>query len=353
MSSGHYESRIRQLRAELSRHRKRHTDEGAKAVRLDGEALRHEKRAAGTKSESLARSYGSQADRKRSDAQKAREAATKASRAVAETQTKLTKAEADANVARERERKREEEKAARKRREAERRQERALAALQRRAGAVEAELSREPWAAAPETITVLFVSAAPQDQHPLRLGAEVREIQQRVRMSEFRDSLTFRWAPAARPGDLLQAINQHQPDVIHFSGHGDRDELVFEDADGFTKPLSGDQIAVLLRTAREGVRVVVFNACRSADLAERACDHVDAAIGMDESVEDDAAKLFAGQFYNAIGFGQSLAQAFEQAKTHVMLETGGTSGEPRLHTAAGVDGDSIYLVRPPRAKRSA
>lgn len=227
MSSSYHESRVRQLRGEINRQRKRQADEEAKAARLDADAVRFERRAGATGSATLARRWRP-GRRKRSDAQKAREVAAKASRAVAGTQVKLTKEEANLDKSRERERKRQEDKSARARRETDRKREQEMAALGNRAAA-EAELKREPWAAAPEAVTVLFVSAAPLDQQRLRLEAEVREIHQRVRMSEFGDSVRFTWAPAARPGDLLQAINEHQPDVIHFSGRGDRAELqIFE-----------------------------------------------------------------------------------------------------------------------------
>ncbi len=70
---------------------------------------------------------------------------------------------------------------------------------------------------------------------------------------------------------------------------------------------------------------------------------------MDEPIDDEAAQIFAGQFYNAIGFGKSLAQAFEQALLHTRLVrgNGSGSGEPRLHVASGVDPSEAYLVKPP------
>ncbi len=70
---------------------------------------------------------------------------------------------------------------------------------------------------------------------------------------------------------------------------------------------------------------------------------------MDEPIDDEAAQVFAGQLYNAIGFGKSLAQAFEQARlqTSLVRNESSVSGEPRLHAAAGVDPSEVYLVRPP------
>lgn len=69
---------------------------------------------------------------------------------------------------------------------------------------------------------------------------------------------------------------------------------------------------------------------------------------MDEPIDDEAAKVFAGQLYNAIGFGKSLEQAFEQALVQMRLvgDDATGSGEPRLHAAAGIDTSEVYLVKP-------
>lgn len=44
------------------------------------------------------------------------------------------------------------------------------------------------------------------------------------------------------------------------------------------------------------------------------------SIGMNTSIGDDAARVFAAQFYSSIGFGLSIQKAFDQAKAALMLE---------------------------------
>ncbi len=58
-----------------------------------------------------------------------------------------------------------------------------------------------------------------------------------------------------------------------------------------------------------------FNACYSRAQAEAAAQHVDVAIDMNAPIGDEAARVFATQFYSAIGFGYSVRRAFEQALT--------------------------------------
>jgi hypothetical protein len=67
---------------------------------------------------------------------------------------------------------------------------------------------------------------------------------------------------------------------------------------------------------------------------------------MNTSINDEDARIFSAQFYNAIGFGKSIEDAYDQARLQVRLELGTTSGDPRL-TRVGLTPSDVYLVRPP------
>jgi len=108
------------------------------------------------------------------------------------------------------------------------------------------------------------------------------------------------------------------------------------------------EVAMLLQAATRPVRLVVFNACDSAEQAERACEFVGAAVGMDAAINDDDAKAFAGAFYNSLGYANSVHAAFQQAVAHVTAEHGRLSGEPRLHFADETYGNEMVIVAPVR-----
>lgn len=201
----------------------------------------------------------------------------------------------------------------------------------------------------PERITVLLVAANPLDTARLRLDEEVREVTERVRASRYRDSVDLRSVWAARPLDLLQALNEHRPHIVHFSGHGERDgDLVFQDADGNTKPVTPDAIATTVATAGDSVRLAVFNACFSAEQAEAVVSHVPVAIGMGRPIGDTAARVFSGAFYNAIGFGFSVRRAFDKGVAALKLEGIPEEDTPQLVAADDVDPDAVVLVQPER-----
>lgn len=199
----------------------------------------------------------------------------------------------------------------------------------------------------PDEITVLFMASNPINVAQLRLDEEARSINEMFRKSEHRDCVKFESRWAARPLDLLQAINELNPDIVHFSGHGaESGELVLQNNDGSFKLVSQEAIVQTMRTCSDKIRLVFFNACFSYGQAEAVVEHVEAAIGMNTSIGDDAARVFAAQFYSAIGFGLSVKKAFEQAKAALMLEGIPEENTPELYVKEGLDANDIIIVRP-------
>ena len=199
----------------------------------------------------------------------------------------------------------------------------------------------------PEKITVLFFATNPKNTTHLRLDEEVRTIQEMIRKSEHRDSILFESRWAVRPLDILQAINELNPDIVHFSGHGaDSSELVLENSDGTAKLVTKEAITQSIMMSSDKIRFMFFNACFSYEQAQSVVKHIDAAIGMADSVSDTGACAFAAQFYSALGFGFSLKKSFEQAKGAMMLESPTEEHIPELYVKDGIFADELYLVKP-------
>lgn len=199
----------------------------------------------------------------------------------------------------------------------------------------------------PNEITVLFLAANPVDQPALRLDEEVRSIGEMIRKSAHRDAVRLESRWAVRPLDVLQAINETLPRIVHFSGHGsDNDEIVFQDNAGQTKLVSKEAIVQTMAAASGEIQLVFFNTCYSRGQAESVVQHVAAAIGMNTTVGDEAARVFSAQFYSAIGFGLSIGRAFQQAKAALMLEGIPEDSTPELFVTPGLSAEEIVLVQP-------
>lgn len=200
----------------------------------------------------------------------------------------------------------------------------------------------------PKKIKVLFLATNPLDQTQLRLDEEVRNITDSIRKSKHRDSVELISAWAIRPQDVLQELNEHAPTIIHFSGHGtDTDEIVFQDDEGKAKFVTKEALMQMMFACSGEIRFAFLNTCYSRSQAEALVQYVEAAIGMNTSISDDAARIFSSQFYSAIGFGLSLQKAFDQAKAMLMMEGIPEEETPELFVREGLDTSELFLVRPP------
>lgn len=199
----------------------------------------------------------------------------------------------------------------------------------------------------PKKIAVLFVASNPLDQKQLRLDEEARAIEEMIRKAKHRDSVEFRTQWAARPMDILQAVNEHNPRIVHFSGHGSLEsDLVMQGSHGESRLVSKEAIAASLAACSEDIQIVFFNTCYSREQAEAVVKHVPTAIGMNTSIGDEAARIFSSQFYSALGFGLSVKKAFDQAQAALMLEGIPEELTPELFHGSDIDPSRLIIVQP-------
>ncbi|HEX8319202.1 CHAT domain-containing protein [Longimicrobium sp.] len=207
-----------------------------------------------------------------------------------------------------------------------------------------------------DRIKILFFAADPLSAPSygnaprLMLDDDVRRIREKVRSAEYRDSLDFDFRLAARTDDLVQALTEVCPQVVHFSGHGGKQGLVLVSADGrHPRRVDAEGLAELFRAFRGDIRLVVLNACLSIPQARAIADVVGCAIGTRESIPDDAAIAFGSSFYRAIASGSSVQAAFDRANAAMGLEHPEARGCTELVVREDVDAAQLFLIAvPPR-----
>lgn len=196
---------------------------------------------------------------------------------------------------------------------------------------------------------VLFFAANPMSTSRLALDEEVRAIEDRVKASRYREDVEFVYRWAARPGDLQQALLEEDPDVVHFSGHGaGRAGVVLHNEHDRSEHLvSSDALEHLFRSLRGRTRVVLLNACFSEEQARAIVASVDVVLGMSDTIADEAARLFAEHFYQALAYGKSVGTAFDLGvnalKMHAQFDADRT---PVMIAAPGVDVANVTLIKP-------
>jgi hypothetical protein len=195
-----------------------------------------------------------------------------------------------------------------------------------------------------QTVKALFLAANPANTKRLAIDEEMRAIEQKVRAAEHRDVLIFQSNWAVRPDDLLQLLNQHRPQIVHFSGHGSHTGLSLAGNDGQVRLVTTRALTALFATLKDNIRLVFLNACYSREQALTLVAHIDCVVGMKDSIHDDAAMVFASSFYRAIGFGRSIQEAFDQGTTALLLEGIPEEDIPELLVKDGIDPNQMVLI---------
>ncbi|BAY12101.1 AAA-like domain-containing protein [Calothrix sp. NIES-2098] len=168
---------------------------------------------------------------------------------------------------------------------------------------------------------ILILSANPKNTARLRLDEEVREIQAGLERAKIREQFEMITKWAVRPEDLRRALLDYQPEIVHFSGHGEGDKgLVLEDDNGQLQLVSTESLGRLFRLFQDKIECVLLNACYSEAQAEAIHQHINYVMGMNQAIGDRAAIKFAVGFYDALGAGRSYDDAYEFGRVAIDLE---------------------------------
>jgi hypothetical protein len=175
--------------------------------------------------------------------------------------------------------------------------------------------------AAPSHLTILFAAADPTDQVRLQLGREMAKVREQIQLAKLRDQIDFEPWPGVRPEEFVRALLDVRPQVVHFSGHGSDDGgLCFENDQGHAHLVSPDALRDLFREFADHVQCVVLNACFSRIQACAIAEHIPYVVGMSQAIGDRAAMAFSTGFYQALGAGREIPQAYRLGCTHIRMQ---------------------------------
>ena len=168
---------------------------------------------------------------------------------------------------------------------------------------------------------------------------------------------------AASMSALRQRLRRDAFHVVHFIGHGryrpdwGTGVLVMEDRAGRAQEVTGEELGGLL-TEYDQTRLAVLNACEGArsdatdpfaGVAQSLIQQgLPAVVAMQFEITDDAAIIFAREFYGAIADSYPLEAALAEARGAIRDEGNLTEwGTPVLYSRAP-DGRLFDLTRPAR-----
>ena len=167
--------------------------------------------------------------------------------------------------------------------------------------------------------TILFLAANPKNTSQLDLEKEVAEVKKELQRLQRHKQFVFEQQWATTLEALRHALLDHQPHIVHFSGHGaGQAGIVLENENGESQLVSGETLAHFFKPfADRRIECVILNACFSALQASHIVKDVNFVIGMNQPIKDKAAIQFAIGFYDALAAGESIATAFDLGRTSI------------------------------------
>jgi len=154
----------------------------------------------------------------------------------------------------------------------------------------------------------------------LDLEMEQRKILDALERSKHGDQFRLHPVPAATAADVVREVSNKKPRILHFSGHGDKHVLCLRDSLGAELELFADDFRDFLEG--RGIELLVLNSCYSDTTAALAEPFVSAIVGTTDEVDDEEAADFSFSFYQALGDGHTIQQAFDDARDAVLMAGG-------------------------------
>lgn len=219
---------------------------------------------------------------------------------------------------------------------------------------------------------ILFLASNPSNTARLQLTTEHSRVSSKLQEAPQPEKFPLKFRQAVTPSEFAQYLVKEKPDIVHFSGHGDRkkpdvQQVMSESragrpdlADSAPKPQEEESGIFLLDEDKRNahfvnttflrftfkniverqkipIKVVVFNACHSSEQAQAISEVVPYVVGTSWSVSDKAAIAFASGFYfgvaegmtieNAVNFGIGQALAFNEPEDRFLLYKDGVKVE--------------------------
>jgi hypothetical protein len=174
-----------------------------------------------------------------------------------------------------------------------------------------------------EITRILFISADPKDASHLRLGKEFSGIQDQLKSAKFRDRFKLEIPQlSVNTVSITQAFLDIKPHIVHFSGHGTSDgELCFEDQSGNIQYVEPNALEALFEQFSGKINCVILNACYSDIQAKAIANHIKYVIGMRNAIDDEAAIAFSTGFYQTLGTGSSVENAYKFGCIQIGLQS--------------------------------
>ncbi len=170
---------------------------------------------------------------------------------------------------------------------------------------------------------------------PLKLWEELKKLTDILFDARGEGRVSLEVVPEIDRGDVVRYVGSRRPNVVHFSGHGEKGELILNGSfDQAGEKVPEEWLAGVL--ADRGIDVLVLNCCWSATIAESMVEQMKSAaplvIGTTKEVGSREAAEFTEAFYDALQQCATLREAYRSA----------TADKPGLYKAFPSEDDDRW-----------
>lgn len=179
-------------------------------------------------------------------------------------------------------------------------------------------------------LNILVMLAGPADYPALDLESEWQRMGAALKDLEQRGLVTLERIAETTTDALLSRLRNSKPyHLFHFIGHGEfaagtgEGRIIFTDQQGNGRSVDGEILGALLHDV-SSLRMVVLNACEGARASSKkpfagvaqslVQQGIPAVLAMQFPVTDDAAILFAREFYSSFALGYPVDAALAEAR---------------------------------------
>jgi hypothetical protein len=184
-------------------------------------------------------------------------------------------------------------------------------------------------------LRLLGVVSSPAEHEQLDAERERDNLERALSGLSDAGAVELHWLERPTLGALLKALQTQTFHALHFIGHGAYDReagrgvLLFEDDSGWARPVSGDKLGMILHDF-SSLRLAILNACEGARTARTdpfagvagslVQQDIPAVVAMQFEISDEAAIVFAGDFYRQLAAGSPVDASLAAARLAMLAE---------------------------------
>jgi len=175
-------------------------------------------------------------------------------------------------------------------------------------------------------IKILMLTANPANTTKLNLDREHSIIAQKLQQNQQDINIILKKAVSGT--EFKEFTQQEKPDILHFSGHGEKGKyagIVVQNDDKNKEeliPIGGLKALFKFFKKQFNIRVVLLNACHTQEQAATISEYVDYVIGTNVAIGDTAASAFSSGFYFQLTQNKEtkIEDAFDSGRTEAVMK---------------------------------